>query len=159
MEDFCKFYHTIHGFDVTLLRYFNPYGPGELHEPETHAIPNFIKSTLSKTPIPLYWKGEQTRDFIYIDDLAEAHVLALPLTGLHIYNVGTETGVKVIDVVKKIFELVGYEVPIDDKGERKGDVPELVASSEKIQKELGWSAKVELEEGLRKTIDFFKTKP
>ena len=159
MEDFCKFYHTIHGFDVTLLRYFNPYGPGELHEPETHAIPHFIKSTLSKTPIPLYWKGEQTRDFIYIDDLAEAHVLALPLTGLHIYNVGTETGVKVIDVVKKIFELVGYEVPIDDKGERKGDVPELVASSEKIQKELGWSAKVELEEGLRKTIDFFKTKP
>ena len=85
--------------------------------------------------------------------------MALPLTGLHIYNVGTETGVKVIDVVKKIFELVGYEVPIDDKGERKGDVPELVASSEKIQKELGWSAKVELEEGLRKTIDFFKTKP
>lgn len=156
MEEFCKLYHTLHGFDVTLLRYFNPYGPGELHEPETHAIPNFVKAAISKQPIPLFWKGEQVRDFIYIDDLAEAHVLALTLTGLHIYNVGTQTGVKVIDVVKRIFELVGYEVPIEDKGERKGDVPALVASSQKIQEELGWRAKVNLDEGLRKTIEFFK---
>ncbi len=158
MEDFCKLYHALYGFDVTILRYFNPYGPGELHEPETHAIPNFIKSTLNKTPIPLFWKGEQIRDFIYIDDLAEAHVLAIPLTGLHIYNVGTQTGVKVADVVKKIFALVGYEVPIDDKGERKGDVPGLVASSQKIQQELGWSAKVDLDEGLKRTITFFSAR-
>ncbi|MBI2196407.1 NAD-dependent epimerase/dehydratase family protein [Candidatus Daviesbacteria bacterium] len=156
MEEFCKLYHTLHQFDVTILRYFNPYGPGELHFPETHAIPNFVKSALAKTPIPLFWKGEQVRDFIYIDDLAEAHVLALPLTGLHIYNVGTQTGVKVIDVVKQIFEIVGYEVPIDDKGERKGDVPTLVASSQKIKKDLGWKVKVSLDEGLQKTIDFFK---
>lgn len=157
MEDFCKLYYTLHGFDVILLRYFNPYGPGELHTPETHAIPNFIKSAINKTAIPLYWKGEQIRDFIYIDDLAEAHVLTLPLTGLHIYNVGTETGAKVIDAVKKIFEIAGYEIPIDDKGERKGDVPALVASSQKIQQELGWKAKVNLDEGLKKTIDFFKS--
>ncbi|MDP3758721.1 MAG: UDP-glucose 4-epimerase GalE [Candidatus Daviesbacteria bacterium] len=156
MEEFCKLYHTLHQFDVTILRYFNPYGPGELHQPETHAIPNFVKAVLSKQPIPLFWKGEQIRDFIFIDDLAQAHVLTLPLTGLHIYNVGTEKGVKVADVVKKIFELVGYEVPIDDKGERKGDVPALVASSAKIQQELGWSAKVNLDEGLKKTIEFFK---
>lgn len=159
MEEFCKLYHTLYNFDVTLLRYFNPYGPGEQHQPETHAIPNFIKSALFKTPIPLYWKGEQIRDFIYIDDLAEAHVLALPLTGLHIYNVGTETGVKIIDVVNKIFEIVGYEVPIDDKGERKGDVPSLVASAQKIKQELNWEPKVNLSEGLQKTIDFFRFHP
>ena len=156
MEEFCKLFHTLHNFDVTILRYFNPYGPGELHEPETHAIPNFVKSALTKTPIPLFWKGEQIRDFIFIDDLAQAHILALTLTGLHIYNVGTESGVKVADVVKQIFEIVGYEVPIDDKGERKGDVQALVASSEKLKKELGWNAKVNLEEGLKKTIEFFK---
>lgn len=159
MEEFCKLYQNLANFDVTILRYFNPFGPGELHQPETHAIPNFIKSVLNKTPVPLFWKGEQVRDFIYIDDLAKAHVLALPLRGLHIYNVGTETGVKVIDVVKKIFELVGYEVPIDDKGERKGDVPGLVASAQKIKKELGWEPKVSLAEGLRKTIDFFRSHP
>ncbi|MBI2334412.1 NAD-dependent epimerase/dehydratase family protein [Candidatus Daviesbacteria bacterium] len=159
MEEFCKLYNKLFGFDVVILRYFNPYGPGELHNPETHAIPNFIKAVLEKKPLPLFWKGEQTRDFIYIDDLGEAHVLPLNLKGLHIYNVGTETGVTVMDAIKIIFDLVGYEVPIDDLGERKGDVPSLVASAEKIKKELGWEAKVDLEEGLKKTIDFFRSLP
>ena len=158
MEQFCMLYHKLFGFDVTILRYFNPYGVGELHKSETHAIPNFIKATLNKQPIPLFWKGEQTRDFIYIDDLAEAHILPLNLTGLHIYNVGTQTGSKVIDVLNLIFKLVGYEIPIEDKGERKGDVKQLVASAEKIKKELGWEPKVGLEEGLKKTINFFRSR-
>lgn len=158
MEQFCMLYHRLFSFDVIILRYFNPYGPGELHEPETHAIPNFVKAALQKRPIPLYWKGEQIRDFIYIDDLAEAHVLPLNLSGLHIYNVGSQNGVKVIDVIKKIFELVGYEVSYKDLGERKGDVAKLVASAEKIKKELAWQAKIDLEEGLRRTIDFFKSR-
>lgn len=156
MEQFCKLYHNLFNFNIIILRYFNPYGPGELHKPETHAIPNFIKAILNRKPIPLYWQGEQIRDFIYIDDLVKAHVMALSLNGLHTYNIGTETGEKVIDVVKKIFELVGFKVPIDAKGERKGDVPSLVASSEKIKKELGWEPKVNLEKGLTKTIEFFR---
>lgn len=157
MEQFCMLYNKLYNFDVVILRYFNPYGPGELHTPETHAIPNFIKATLEKKPIPLFWKGEQVRDFIYIEDLSSAHVLPLSQTGLHIYNVGSETGYKIMDIVKRIFELVEAEASIDDLGERKGDVPTLVASSEKINKELGWSAKVSLEEGLKKTIDFFRS--
>lgn len=159
MEQFCQLYHNLHNFDVTILRYFNPYGPGELHTPETHAIPNFIKATLQKTTIPLFWNGEQIRDFIFIEDLAKAHILPLSQTGFHIYNVGTETGVKVTDVVKKIFQLVGYDVPINDLGERKGDVKELVASAQKIKTELGWSANFNLEEGLKKTINFYQTHP
>ncbi len=159
MEQFCILYNKLFGFDVVILRYFNPFGPGELHHPETHAIPNFIKAILEKKPIPLFWKGEQIRDFIYIDDLAEAHVLPLNQTGLHIYNVGTETGSKVMDVIKKIFEIAGIEVPIDDKGERKGDVQELVASAQKIKKELGWEATVSLDEGLRKTFNFYRSHP
>lgn len=159
MEQFCQLYHNLYGFDVTILRYFNPFGPGELHAPETHAIPNFINAALNKKPIPLFWKGEQVRDFIYIDDLTLAHILPLNQTGLHIYNVGTQTGFRVIDIVKKILYLLGDDVPIEDKGERKGDVPTLVASSEKIKKELGWSAKVELDDGLKRTIDFFRSHP
>lgn len=157
MEQFCMLYHNLYNFDVTILRYFNPYGPGESHTPETHAIPNLIKAALENKPIPLYWKGKQVRDFIYIDDLAYAHTLPLNLSGLHIYNVGTQTGSKVIEVVKKIFDILGYEVPIEDKGERKGDVQTLVASYEKIKSELDWEPKTNLDEGLRKTIEFFKT--
>lgn len=156
MEELCMLYHRIYGFDVTILRYFNPFGPGELHQPETHAIPSFIKAVLENRKLPLYWKGQQIRDFIYIEDLASAHILPLNLFGLNIYNVGTEQGIKIVELVKKIFELAGNEVPIEDLGERKGDVPSLVASSQKIKKELGWQAEVDLNEGLKKTIEFFR---
>lgn len=156
IEAFLQSYHAVFNFGVTILRYFNPYGPGELHNPETHAIPNFIKATLAKKPIPLYWKGEQVRDFIYIEDLARAHTDVLNLDGFNIFNIGTETGVKVKNVVNQIFKLVGYEVPINDLGKREGDVAANYASSAKIKKEVGWEAKTDMENGLRKTIDFFK---
>src|SRR3989344_5347066 len=87
MEQLCALYHKLYNFDVTILRYFNPYGPGENHIPETHAIPNFIKATLNKKPIPLYWQGSQIRDFIYIEDLAEAHIKALEVKGLNYFHV------------------------------------------------------------------------
>ncbi len=157
MEQFCRLYHALHNFDVVLLRYFNPYGPGELHEPESHAIPNFIRAVLERRPVPLYWNGEQIRDFIYIEDLAKAHTAVLNLSGLHVFNVGTETGVKVRDVVERIFEIVGYRFEVDNLGERPGDVPALYASSQKIKKELGWRVEVSLREGLVKTVNFFHT--
>jgi len=156
IEAFLQAFNANHNFDVTILRYFNPYGPGELHQPETHAIPNLAKATIAKKPIPLYHKGEQIRDFIYIDDLAQAHVDVLKLTGFNIFNLGTETGVKVKDVIDLIFEIVGYSVEINDLGKRPGDVQANYASSQKLAKAVGWRAKVDLKEGLKKTIDFYK---
>ena len=157
IEAFLQSYHAVFGFDVVILRYFNPYGPGEMHNPETHAIPNFIKATLAKKTLPLYWKGEQIRDFIYIEDLARAHVDVLPLPGFEIFNIGCEKGIKVKDVVDEIFKIAGFEVPIDDLGKRAGDVPANFASSEKLRKAVGWKAKVDLREGLLKTIEFYKS--
>jgi len=156
IEAFLQAFHANFGFDATILRYFNPYGPGELHEPETHAIPNFIKAALTKKPIPLYWQGEQIRDFIYIEDLARAHINVLKLSGFNIFNIGTEKGIKVKDVVNQIFKIVGYKVPISDLGKRLGDVAANFASSAKLTKTTGWEAKVSLAEGLKHTIDFFK---
>src|SRR5438128_12118289 len=126
-----------------------------MHEPETHAIPNFIRATLAKKPIPLYWKGEQIRDFIYIEDLARAHIAVLGEKGFQIFNIGTEKGNKVKDVIEEIFKLVGYEVGIDDLGKRPGDVSANYASSEKLTKSVGWKAKVDLANGLSQTIEYF----
>lgn len=156
VEAFLQAFHANFSFDVTVLRYFNPYGPGRLAPPITHAIPNFIMATLAKKPIPLYWKGEQIRDFIYIEDLAQAHVDVLSLSGFNIFNLGMEKGVKVKDVVEMIFEIVGYKVPIDDLGKRAGDVHANYASSEKLKKAVGWRAKVDLKEGLKRTIEYYK---
>ncbi len=156
MEAFIGVYHKLYNFDTIILRYFNPFGPNEKHEPETHAIPNFIQAALKKEEIPLYWKGEQVRDFIYAPDLAEAHSAVLDLKGLQIFNVGTETGTKVIDTVHEIFKIVGYEVPIKDLGERAGDAAATYASSEKLMSTTGWKAKHSLHDGLVKTIEYFK---
>mgnify|MGYP001612233881 CR=1 FL=1 len=156
MEAFISVYNKLYNFDVIHLRYFNPFGPFEDHKPETHAIPNFIKSTLKKEPIPLFWNGEQVRDFIYVEDLASAHVSVLETKGLEIFNVGTETGTKVKDVVEAIFEIVGYRVEIKDLGERAGDAHATYASSQKLMQKTAWRPKTSLRDGLAKTIEYFK---
>lgn len=157
-EAFISLYNRLYNFDVNILRYFNPYGPNEAHQPETHAIPNFIKAVLKKEEVPLYWGGEQIRDFIYAPDLASAHVGVLNLSGLNIFNVGTETGTKVIDVVRTIFQIVGYETPIKDLGERRGDSRANYASYQKLKATTGWEPKTSLQEGLTKTIEYFRPK-
>ncbi|OGE11782.1 UDP-glucose 4-epimerase GalE [Candidatus Curtissbacteria bacterium RIFCSPLOWO2_02_FULL_42_37] len=156
IEAFLQSYHANFGFDVTILRYFNPYGPGKLYPPITHAVPNFVMATLAKKPIPLYWQGKQIRDFIYIEDLARAHIDVLKLSGFNVFNIGTQKGIKVKDVVDEIFKIAGYKVPINDLGARPGDVPASFASSAKLAKAVGWRAKVSLPEGLRRTIDYYR---
>ncbi len=155
-EAFVATYNQLYDMDALILRYFNPYGPNELHEPETHAIPNFIRAAIEKRPIPLYWGGEIVRDFIFVDDLARAHTAVLGLRGLQYFNVGSETGTKIIDVVREIFDVVGYETPIDNLGERAGDVPATYAWSEKIAAATGWRAQVPLRDGLARTVDWFR---
>lgn len=157
VEFFCQAYHTMYNFDVTLLRYFNPYGPGELHEPETHAIPNFIKAALHKKPLPVYWQGEQIRDFIFIEDLARAHTAVLDQTGLQVFNVGTESGVKIKDVIRLLSEVLGQKIQIQDLGERKGDVMATYASSKRLQSATGWRVQVDLREGLKRTVAFLQS--
>lgn len=156
MEAICESFNKTDGFDVTILRYFNPYGPGENHDPETHAIPNFIKAGISKEAVPLYWKGGQVRDFIYVEDLAASHIAVLNLSGYNVFNVGTESGTKIIDVINILSDIFGYTLEIEDLGERKGDVMANYASSAKLKEATGWEAKVNLERGLQKTVDWFK---
>ncbi|HWQ28398.1 MAG TPA: NAD-dependent epimerase/dehydratase family protein [Dehalococcoidia bacterium] len=156
IETFVTTYHYLHGMDAVILRYFNPYGPGELHDPETHAIPNFIRATLEGKPVPLYWNGEHVRDFIYVGDLARAHVEVLGRSGLDVFNVGSETGVRVRDVLELVFELCGRRAPVQDLGARPGDVPATYASSEKLMRLTNWRPQVDLREGLRRTIAYYR---
>ncbi len=155
-EAFIAVYHRLHGFDATILRYFNPFGPNELCDPETHAVPNIVRAALLHQPIPLFWAGEQVRDFIYVEDLARAHTAVVDGKGLSYFNVGSDTGTKVRDIVQMVTDIVGYPVPIEDRGERPGDVPANYASSERLRKTTGWRPTVGLEEGLRRTVDYYR---
>lgn len=149
-------HHAAYGLNATMFRYFNPYGPTEDHDPETHAVPNFIRATLTGEPIPLYWNGQQTRDFFFVDDIARAHVMGLEHDGFHVYNLGSGHATKVMDVVELIFKLAGKRTAIKDLGERAGDPPELLADISKARRELGWQPEVPLEDGLRLTIEAFR---
>jgi UDP-glucose 4-epimerase len=155
-EAFVAAYQRLHSFDATILRYFNPYGPNELCEPETHLIPNVIQAALKDEPVPIYWKGEQVRDYIYVEDLAQAHAAVLGQKGLNYFNVGSEKGIKVNQVLSAVTDILDTPLRINDLGDRPGDVPALYASSERLRKATGWQAKVGLEEGLRRTVAFFQ---
>ena len=78
------------------------------------------------------------------------------MQGFEVFNIGTEVGTKVIDIVDTVSRILGYEVQVDDLGERPGDVEASYASSEKLRKQLGWQAEVDLEEGLRRTIAHYR---
>jgi nucleoside-diphosphate-sugar epimerase len=119
-------------------------------------VPNVIRNALAGKPVPVYWQGEQIRDYIYVEDLAEAHEAVLGIAGLTTFNVGSETGVKVNDVLKAVEAILGTRLQIDDRGERPGDVPALYASSQRLREATGWQAKVGLDEGLERTIEFYR---
>jgi UDP-glucose 4-epimerase len=155
-EAFIAVYNRLYGFDATILRYFNPYGPNELCEPETHVVPNIIRAALNDTPIPIFWRGEQVRDYIYVEDLARAHTAVLDASGLNYFNVGSEKGVKVREVLQVVTDILGHPLRIEDKGERAGDVPALYASSDRLRRATRWQPEVGLEEGLRRTIAYFQ---
>jgi UDP-glucose 4-epimerase len=155
-EAFMAVYHRLYGFDVTILRYFNPFGPGELCRPETHLVPNLINAALEQRPVPLFWGGQQVRDFIYVEDLAAAHAAVLGLKGLRYYNVGSEKGTRVRDLVQMVTDLLGQPLRIDDLGERAGDVPATYATAERLRGDTAWRPQVGLEEGLRRTIEFYR---
>lgn len=155
-EGFIAVYNRLYGMDATILRYFNPFGPNELCDPETHLVPIVVQRGLKDEPIPVYWGGEQVRDFIYVGDLAEAHTAVVPLGGFNIFNVGSETGTRVIDLISAVGTILGRQLEVEDRGERQGDVHAYYATSERLRQATGWSAKVSLEEGLRRTVEYYR---
>ncbi len=136
------------------LRYFNASGAspdgtiGEDHDPETHLIPLVIQAALGQRPaIEIFGTDYPTpdgtciRDYIHVDDLAEAHLLALEALapGKQLkYNLGTGRGYSVREVIKVVEEVSARKVPVKESPRRAGDPPVLVAASEKVQGELGW---------------------
>jgi UDP-glucose-4-epimerase GalE len=147
-------YVTAYNWGFAALRYFNAAGAsadariGEDHDPETHLIPLLIKAVLGQLPVVEVFgtdyptpDGTCVRDYIHVDDLAEAHLLALehlePGKGL-CFNLGIGRGYSVREVIQTVERVTGQTVQIKEGPRRPGDPPVLVASSEKIQRVLGW---------------------
>lgn len=153
VERMLEWFHRIHGFRYASLRYFNAAGAageiGESHNPETHIIPLILQVALGKREsISIFGTDYKTkdgtcvRDYVHVSDLAQAHILALNALGERpqlIYNLGNGRGFTVREVVEVARRVTGHPIPVVEAARRHGDPAVLVASSEKIQKELGWT--------------------
>lgn len=149
------YYHSF-GLESVSLRYFNVYGPRDEQIPATRAIPIWIKSILLGKPIPLYWEGKQKRDYIFVSDVAKAHLKALALSGNHYLNIGSGDGVVMRDIIKLLERLTKRQVKVEKKGERLGDPQVLVTDIALAKRLLRWEPKISLEEGLKKAIKYYK---
>ncbi len=145
------------GINAIALRYYNVYGPGDEQTPVTRAVPSWIQWALTGDTIWIHWAGEQIKDYIYVDDVAEANLLAAKsgLTGFHAYNVGSGIGRKMMEIARAVEKAVGKKLKIVDRGARPGDPHELVADISNIKKDLGWSPKMDLETGLKHTVAYY----
>ncbi len=148
-EKILRWYDEIHGLRFVSLRYFNAAGAtanfGEDHRLETHLIPNVLKVAIGQKPhVEIFGADYETpdgtciRDYIHIVDLARAHILALGTARSELYNLGSGGGASVRDVIAACRKITGKKVDTVEKPRRPGDPPRLIASSEKIKRELGW---------------------
>ena len=148
-EKVLRWYDQIYGLRFVSLRYFNAAGAsekfGEDHRCETHLIPNVLKVALGqKQAVDVYGTDYETRDgtcirdYIHIVDLARAHILALGAKKSEFYNLGTGGGSSVREVIECCRRIAGHKIDMAEKPRRPGDPPRLIASSEKIKRELGW---------------------
>ena len=152
-EMLCKDYYTLYGLPFTILRYGTAYGPRSRGE---DVISIFVKRALSHQPLTIYGDGNQSRNFIYVEDLAEGNVAALKdIAKNQTYNLEGLRPITVREVAETVKKLVG-DVEIEYKEERPGDFEGKVVSAEKVKRELGWTPKVDFEEGVGRYIKWYK---
>jgi UDP-glucose 4-epimerase len=165
-EQYLRLYQRLYGISYAVARVTNPYGPGQPRSRIDYGVVNrLIHLALAGETLPIYGDGRQRRDYIYIDDVVEALLaLGLPegpcLAASGVYNVGTGIGTSIADMATAITRTAG--------GGRLGFVPwpqlaeqietgDFVADITRIRAELGWQPAVALEEGLRRTVAFYRT--
>jgi len=174
IERALDWYRRVHGLHYAALRYFNASGAlpgrGEAHQPESHLIPITLQVALgqreqlsihgSDYPTP---DGTCIRDYIHLADLVSGHVLALEALGEHeqlVYNLGSGSGFSIREIVETAREVTGHAIPAAEGPRRPGDPARLVASSAKIQRELGWQPEhSSLEEIIGSAWDWHQAHP
>lgn len=152
-------YHRFHGIDTRIVRIFNTYGP-RMRLDDGRAIPNFIQQALRGEPITVYGDGLQTRSFCYVDDLVEG-LYRLAMSDEHMpVNIGNPREITILEIAQMINEITGNSAGIiTEPASRLGDDPQRRRPDITRAKEiLGWEPAISLEEGLHKTIPYFKEK-
>ncbi len=148
-EALCYSYHYLHGLDISIPRYFTVYGPAG--RPDM-SIFIFVKNIDNGMPITVFGDGKQTRDFSYIDDIADGTLKCLQPFGYEIFNFGNDNSVELMYVINLIEEALGKKAVMKFLPRHPADVIATWADIEKSKEKLHWRPKTPIEEGIRKTV-------
>lgn len=152
-EAMCYTYHHLHKLDISVVRYFTVYGPAG--RPDMSVF-KFIRKIAEGEPITVFGDGQQQRDFSYVDDIARGTVAAIKPLGYEVINLGGDRPVTLNSLIEQIAKLVGREPIIQRKPPHPADVPATWADVRKAKRLLDWTPQVPLEEGLRRTVEWYR---
>ncbi|HXO17235.1 MAG TPA: NAD-dependent epimerase/dehydratase family protein [Candidatus Dormibacteraeota bacterium] len=155
-EHYLRFFRASKELDFTALRYGNVYGPRQDPNGEAGVISIFIGKFLAHAPVRIDWDGEQTRDYVYVADAAEANIAALERGSGECYVIGTGVKTSVNSIYRALVDISGFEAPVERAPQRLGDARDAQFDSTLARAELGWSPSTGLHEGIRATYEYFE---
>lgn len=165
VELYLAYYARVHGLDYVALRFANVYGPRQDPHGEAGVVAIFCQRLLAGTPLTVFGDGAQTRDYVYVGDVARAHVLAagrptIPAGAVddRAFNLGTGVETSVTDLAQGLIAVSGRAVPMQHAPARPGEQQRSVVSIDKARAGLGWTPAVSLADGLRHTFDWFASR-
>ncbi|MBA4495993.1 NAD-dependent epimerase/dehydratase family protein [Paenactinomyces guangxiensis] len=154
-EHYLSVYHHLYGLEYTILRYANVYGLRQDPRGEGGVISIFIDKVINDQPLTIFGDGEQTRDYIYVEDVAKANLAATAAGEGEVLNIGTGVSTSLNEVVRLFNDISGKENAVQYGPERSGDIKHSYFNNEKACSVLNWKPAVSFTEGLRKTYEYY----
>ncbi len=155
-EHYLRYWQEGHGLKYTAFRYGNVYGPRQDPNGEAGVIAIFAKRFLVHEKVRIDWDGEQKKDYVYVEDVARANVMALEQADNDIFCLGTGRATSVNEIYRTLANITGYTPEIEHAPKRPGDIYLAYFDCSKAARLLGWKPQVTLEEGIEKTVEFFR---
>ena len=156
VEHYLYFYGQTYGLRYTVLRYPNVYGPRQNPFGEAGVNAIFIGKMLRGEVPTIFGDGEQLRDYVYVSDIVRANIAAFERGDGQVYNIGSAIGTSVNQIYAKLQHIIGFSRPPIYAEPRTGEIQKISLESSKAWKELGWKASVAMDEGLTRTVEWFK---
>jgi len=155
-ECYLESYGAAYDFDYTIIRPGNVFGPRQYPDGRAGVVAIFARAMLAGKPVTIFGDGEDRRDYVYVSDTVECIERALEHGRRTAYNVGTGVGTTVNDVFSRLASLAGYDRPPERVARRPGDLRHVTLDASRAARDLGWRPRTPLDEGLRRTLDYFR---
>ena len=155
-ELYLDLYHRLYQINFTTLRYGNVYGPRQEADGEAGVVAIFAQAMLEGRQPQIYGDGDQARDFVFVDDVVEANLLAMTKGDGGAFNIGTGEKTSVNQIFESLQSIIKYRWSAEQGPARQGEVYKISLDSSKAVSALGWTPKVGMEEGLMQTVEFFR---